>query len=146
MLARLVEVAAVLDDLRAEAADRRDLHRVRALGHADTARTPKSRDGEGDRLAVVPGRGGDEPALALVRGELRDEVDPAAHLEVADRLVVLVLDPDLGADELVERRVAVERGLAEVGRDPLPRGEDVLEGRQCLTLQVGASGGSGGGR
>ena len=67
------------------------------------ARTPKRRDGEGDRLAVVPGRGGDHAAAPLVVGELRDEVDAAAHLEVADRLVVLVLDPDLGADQLVER-------------------------------------------
>ena len=43
MLARLVEVAAVDDDLGAEAADRADLHRVRALRDADRAATPNSR-------------------------------------------------------------------------------------------------------
>ena len=46
-----------------------------------------------------------------------------------------MLDPGLGADELVERGVAVERRLAEVGRDPLPRGENVLE-RRCVRRQA----------
>ncbi len=64
---------------------------------------------------MVAGRGGDKPAFALLVREPRDEVDAAAHLERPDRLVVLVLDPRLGADELVERGIAVERGRGRYG-------------------------------
>ena len=60
----------------------------------------------GDRLAVVAVDAEMTPALALVGRELGDEVDAAAHLERADRLVVLVLDEHVRAEQLVERRVA----------------------------------------
>ena len=49
------------------------------------------------------------PLRALVLVELGDEVDPAADLEGADRQVVLVLDEDLGADELGQGGVGIER-------------------------------------
>ena len=78
--------------------------------------------GEGHRLAVVAGRGGDHPGGPLGGGQLRDQVDTAAHLERADRLVVLVLDIDLGADQLVQRRIAVQRRARQVGAD-LPLGQ-----------------------
>src|ERR1700746_964131 len=55
---------------------------------------------------------------------------PSTRLEIADRVVVLVLDPRLRADELVERGVAVERGRDQVRSDPLACGEDVVEGRR----------------
>jgi hypothetical protein len=128
VLARVVEVAAVEDELRAEPAHRRDLDGVRALGDADRGRHAEEARRVPDRLAVVPGRGGDHAARPLLRPELRDEVDSAAHLERADRLVVLVLDVDLRADELVERRVAVERRRPQVRRDAAPRVEHVREG------------------
>jgi hypothetical protein len=44
--------------------------------------------------------------------------------------VILVLDPDLGADELVERGVAIQRSRDQVRRDPVACGEDVVEGRR----------------
>ena len=46
--------------------------------------------------------------------ELRDEVDPAAHLERADRLVVLVLDEHLGAEQ--RRRAPGSRRAASARR------------------------------
>src|SRR5581483_8068679 len=112
---------------------------------------------EGDRLPVVSRRGGDQASPAILLAELRDEVDAAAHLEGADRLVVLVLHPDLGADERVERGVAVERGRNQVRSDAPSGGEHVDERRRLeghgatvpplrLERNRGASGGSGGGR
>ena len=87
----VVEVPTVLDDVGAERADRGDLDRIRVLGDADRRLHPEETCGVGDRLAVVAGRGGDEPSPALRGIELRDEIDAAAHLERADGLVVLVL-------------------------------------------------------
>ncbi len=72
----------------------------------------------------------DQAATALALGELRDEVDPAANLERPDRLMVLVLDPHLGPNELVECRVAVERGRRKMRGDPLPCRKDVSESRR----------------
>ena len=129
LLPGLVEVAPVLDDLRSERPDRLDLERVRPLGDAHRRRDAEEAGGVGDRLAVVPGRGGDQSALTLVGSQLRDEVDAAAHLEGADRLVVLVLHPDLRPDERLERRIAVERRRPQIGRDALARGAHVVEGR-----------------
>jgi hypothetical protein len=86
----------VLDQLGAERAHRGELDRVRVLRHADRARDAEERARVGDRLAVVARRGRDQAAPPLLLAELRDEVDAAANLEGADRLVVLVLDPDLG--------------------------------------------------
>ena len=104
VLAGRVEVLPVHDQLGAERPHRGELHRVRVLGHADARCDAVEARGIGDRLAVVSCRRRDQPARPLVLGELGDEVDPAAHLEGADRLVVLVLHPDLGADQLVEAR------------------------------------------
>jgi hypothetical protein len=100
---------------------------VRPLRHADRRLDVEQARGVGDRLAVVPRRGGDQAAGALGLRELRDEVDAAAHLERADRLVVLVLDRDLRADELAEPGVPVERRRPQVGRDPLAGRADVVE-------------------
>ncbi len=72
----------------------------------------------------------DQAATALALGELRDEVDPAANLERPDRLMVLVLDPHLGPNELVECGVAVERGRRKIRGDPLPCRKDVSESRR----------------
>jgi len=80
---------------------------------------------------VVAGRGGDQAARPHVRRKLRHQVDPAAHLEGTHRLVVLVLDVDLGANQVVQRRVAVQRRLRQVGPDAPARGDHILQGR-CL--------------
>ena len=71
------------------------------------ARTPKSRAAKAIDWPWLPVDAVITPRFRSSLGELRDEVDAAADLEGADRLVVLVLDPDLGADELVERGVLV---------------------------------------
>ena len=95
------------------------------LGHADDRAHAEEPRGEGDRLAVVAGRGGDHAARPLLRGELRDEVDAAAHLEGADGLVVLVLDPDLRADQLARAprsgTAASAAGTARCGAAPRAR-------------------------
>jgi hypothetical protein len=64
-------------------------------------------------LPVVAGGGGDDAAPALRVREPRQQVDPAADLESTDWLVVLVLDPGLCPDQLIERRIAVQRGPVE---------------------------------
>jgi len=78
-----------------------------ASGNADRRSHPEQARRVGDRLAVVPGRGGDDAALALLRVELRYQVDPAPDLEGADRLVVLVLDEDISAEQLVDAVVVI---------------------------------------
>ena len=63
----------------------------------------------GDRLSVIAARRRGDPALQLFRGELRQEVDAAPHLERAEPLVVLVLDVNLaGADQLFEPDVPMK--------------------------------------
>ena len=84
----------------------------RAAGTQITARTPNFARAPGDRLPVVAGARGDDAAPPLRRAEARDEVDPAANLEDADRLMVLVLDVGLAAEQLVERGIAMERRAA----------------------------------
>src|SRR5581483_8094857 len=131
VLARLVEVAAVDDDLGAEVAHRLHLDRVRFLGHADRGGDAEQLRGVSDRLPVVTGRGARDSRAPLGRGELREEVDAAADLERARRLVVLVLDEERGADQAVERGVAAKLRRREVGPDPRPRLEDVDERRRA---------------
>ena len=127
VLARLVEVAPVEDELGTETPHRRDLDRVRLLGDADRRLHAEQARGEGDRLTVVAGRRGHDAALPLARGELGDEIDSSPNLEGPDRLVVLVLDEDLGAEQIVEGRVPVERRRPQMGRDPPLRLEHVGE-------------------
>jgi hypothetical protein len=105
--------------------------------HAELAR--RERHG----LTVVSGRGRDQPAGALVVRQLRDEVEAAAHLERARRLVVLVLDPHARAHQRVEPGIAAQRRRAQEARDPPPRGEDIGEGRDrvhcgCIPQRRGA--------
>ena len=70
MLARVVEVAPVEDQLCAETAHRGNLDWIRLLGDANRRLYAEEPSGIGNRLAVVPGRGGDDAALALLRAEL----------------------------------------------------------------------------
>ena len=123
-----VEVPPVHDQLRAERAHRGELDRVGVLGDADARADAEQARGEGDRLAVIARRRRDQPAPPLLLAELRHEVDAAADLERADGLVVLVLHPDLGAKELVETRIRIERSRPQVRGDPSARLEDVGEG------------------
>ena len=78
---------------------------------------------------MIAGGRADQAALALMVGQLGDKVHAAADLERADRLVVLMLDVDLRADEIVQRRVAEQRRNPQVRSNPPTRREHVGEGR-----------------
>ncbi len=67
------------------------------------------------------------PASPLGLAQAGHQVEPAAHLERADGLVVLVLDPDLCTDELAEAGVVVQRRRPQVAIDVGAGGEDVVE-------------------
>jgi hypothetical protein len=58
---------------------------------------------------VVACAGGDDASAALVWGELGDEVDTSSDLEGACRVVVLVFDVGLSAEEVIEEGIGVER-------------------------------------
>src|SRR5439155_10730846 len=127
MFASLIEVLAVANDLRAKPAVRFDLDRVRALGYADDRSNSEESSCIGDRLSMVSGGGSDDTAASLVVGQLRHQIDPTADLEGADRLMVLVFDPGLRANQLVERRISIESRGFQVWSDPLARRQDVVE-------------------
>jgi len=91
-------------DRRPQRLDGGDLGRVRVLRHHDRARHPEQARREGDRLRVVPRRPGHHAALTVGHGG--EEGDPTAHLESADRLGVLVLDPQFRPGDRVEDGVA----------------------------------------
>ena len=60
-------------------------------------------------------------------GQLRDEIQPAANLEGARGIVVLVFDPHRTAGPRVEQRMPEQRGALHVGIDSCPGGDDVLK-------------------
>ena len=128
VLPGLVEVAAVLDQLRPPGLDRLDLDGVGHLGDADHRPDPEPLRRPGDRLAVVAGGGGDHAPGPLGWLEPGQQVDPAADLEGAGRLVVLMLDPHLGAGGPLEQRVPQQRRRRQVRPDGRRGGEDVGEG------------------
>jgi hypothetical protein len=119
----------VKDHLSAQGPHRLDLHRVGLLGHADHRPHAEQVRSVGNRLAVIAGRGGDDTPPPLVRGQLADQVHPAADLEGAHRLMVLVLDPRAGPGHGIERWIAVQRRRLQVGRDALTRSQDVSQVR-----------------
>ena len=80
------------------------------MRHGDHAAQAVAARREGDRLAVVAARGGDDAAHRGLAAHQCIHVDQAAaQLERADRCVVLVLDPDLGSERGAEQRPGVLR-------------------------------------
>ena len=74
---------------------------------------PARRAGEGEALAVIAARRRNEArAPGLASAQRVDIGEPAAHLEGAGRQMVLVLDHDLGAEPLGEKRPADRRRRA----------------------------------
>src|ERR1700760_2421596 len=104
-LARLLEVAAALDQLGAEGGHRAVLLDRVALRYVDRDRQPVAAAGKRDALAVIAARRRDQPArLGMFALEPVDIDQAAAHLESARGCVVLVLDQDVGAETLREQR------------------------------------------
>jgi hypothetical protein len=125
VLARLLEVVAVQDQLGAEPDHRRVLLGAVGVWRHDHDRHAVAAPGERQALAVVAARGRHD--AAHVRAFAHHPVDvheSAANLERPRRRRVLVLDPYLGADRLGEQRPRILRG----GRHRLV--DDVLGVRQ----------------
>ena len=130
---RFVEITAVHDELRAERAHRGVLLRRVAFGHDDRRAQSGPRRGERDALPVVPARRADEPRhVRRALAQRRDVRQPAAHLERAERRMVLVLEPQLDAEPLAQQRPA-KRGrdghdVAHERRRAVDVGERQLQG------------------
>ena len=103
--ARLVEVATLLDDLRTEHANRRNLVGIGAHRHDDAAADAMKLAGQSQRLPVVSGARRDHASLAFLVAELTHQVETAANLEGTGRVVVLVLDQHAAPDPFIEQRV-----------------------------------------
>ena len=129
-LARLVEVATLLEDLGTEGAYSRHLVRVRPNGHDDATADAVELTGKRQRLAVVPGAGRNDAALAFTIVELAHQIQAASNLEGACRIVVLVLHQHAATNPLVEQRVVQQRRRSQVRVDPRLRSDDVCVGRR----------------
>ena len=116
VLARLVEVASVLEHFGAERAHRGGLVGVVADRHDDAAANAVETAGQRDGLTVIAGARADDAAPLLLVAHLRDEIQAAANLERAGRIVVLVLDPRRAADPLVEQRMLAAAATAACAR------------------------------
>ena len=127
MVLGLLEDPAVKDDLRREAPDGLHLDRVGPLGHDDRHRHVEEASRVGDREGVVSGRGRHHSLGPLLVGQAVHEVDAAPDLEGNRGQMVFVLDEDLGAQELVELRIAVEGRPGQVDPDDLPGLQDILK-------------------
>ena len=125
LLACVVEVAAVENDLRAERAHRLDLDGIGVLGHEDGGPHAEQVGRVRDGLAVIARRGRGDAALALGAAELTDQVHAAAHLERPDREVVLVLDPQPRAGYRIQRGISIQGRWAQVRGDAVARRQDV---------------------
>src|SRR5205807_9296058 len=96
--ARFIEALAVKDDLCSRASHSGDLSGVGRFGYDDSRFDAEELCGVRHRLAVIAGRSGDDSPRSFFVAELRYQVYTTAHFERADRLMVFMLDEDLGAD------------------------------------------------
>lgn len=88
------------DHVGAESLDGANLIGIASVGDNDNGAHAKKPRGVGDGLTVIPGGRRDDAALFLFGGEAGDEIDPSAHLEGPNRLVILVLDVNGGSEKL----------------------------------------------
>src|SRR4051812_25136992 len=93
-LARLVEVAAALDDVGAGRAGGLVLLWGVADRHDNRARDALPLTRQRNRLAVIAGARRDD-AAALAGRQTANQIEPAADLEGAGGVVVLVFDEDV---------------------------------------------------
>ena len=105
-----LKIRAMLDQFGAERAHRAVLLDRIALWHVDHRRHAVTAGGEGKALPVIAARGGNDPGRVRRLALQPVEIDqPAAHLEGADRRVVLVLDHDGRAEPLRQQRPGMRR-------------------------------------
>src|SRR5262245_34991477 len=128
-LAGLVKVPAAFFDDRPIGPHRRVLVGVVPFRNEHRAFHAVNPRRQPDRLAVFAGARGDDAPGALLRRHRANEIQAAADLEGAGRIVILVLDPDRQARRLVEERMAQERRARNVWRDALARHVDIMQGR-----------------
>jgi hypothetical protein len=110
---------------RAARLDRPDLDVRRRDGHHDGGVAAELLRGERYPLRMVAGRGCDDAARPLRRGEVRHLVVGAAQLEREDALLVLALQQHAVAEPARQRRCVLERRLDGDVVDP--GGEDLLQ-------------------
>ena len=91
--ASVVKIVSVEDNLGAQRAHRVYLRGIGSLGYGDDGARLEEPRGVGDRLAVIAGRGRDDPAQPVFRAEAAEDVDTSSDLEGAGGLVVLVSEP-----------------------------------------------------
>ena len=133
-----VEALADQLDRAAETLDRGDLVGVGVGRHEDGGLRADRGGGEGERLPVIAGGGGDQSARQLLAAQAADEVQPAAHLERAGGRDAFELERDMRAPALGERDAVDEgRGQRQALADDcggashiVERGRDQLVGRR----------------
>ena len=104
-LAGLVEVAAVLDERRAPGAHHRVLGRVVVAGTTSVHGTPARAAAKAIDWPWFPVVAEITPRARSLGRQARDQIETAAHLEGAGRVVVLVLDPDVETQLLRQQRM-----------------------------------------
>ncbi len=112
VLAGLVEVLPNFQHRGTVGAHRRVLVGVVTLGDDDGARHRLALTGHGNRLPVITGARGEDPA-PFVAAQAGDQVEAAADLERVRRVVVLVFDEQVEAGRLIQQRVLQERCRAQ---------------------------------
>ena len=106
----LIEERAVVNNFCAEIPHGCHFAGVRVLRNRDVRIRTEHASGIGDRLPVVAARSCGHTSLEFGGGHLREQIDPAAHLERAKPLMILVLNVNLvRAYHLFESDVSVER-------------------------------------
>ncbi len=115
MLARFLKVLAELNQVRALSSHGGVLFSAVAVRHDDGHRHLESLTGQSDRLAVVAASGGNQSFDSVGALEQFRRVDDcASRLEGTDGSMVLVLDPHIHAEPMVEQRPGnLRRGLHE---------------------------------
>src|SRR5271155_3700072 len=109
----LVKVAAVLDQLGAEQSNRTILGRIVASRHDDRAVDSEPASRIRQRLTVIARRASEDSSVALGLGERAHEIDAPANLERSGRLMILVFEQDLAAQQLGKPRPIEKRGRSE---------------------------------
>jgi hypothetical protein len=110
-----IEVATIFDQLCTQVMHRCVLLDRIAARHYDRHGNTNACSGKSQRLAVIATRCGGDPLH--LRARLLVEIDdPAAHLERANRRVVLVLHHYLHTGALLEQRPGLLRGRGTLAR------------------------------